>query len=40
MQNEQNDRHGSIVLVITGVCGSIFFIYCGYLIAAMIGYVQ
>ena len=40
MQNEQNDRHGSLVLVITGVCGSIFFIYCGYLIAAMIGYVQ
>lgn len=40
MQNEQNDRHGSIVLVIAGVCGSIFFIYCGYLIAAMIGYVQ
>lgn len=40
MQNEQNDRHGSIVLVIAGVCGSIFFIYCGYLIAAMIDYVQ
>lgn len=40
MQNEQNDRHGSIVLVIAGVCGSIFFIYCGYLIAAMIDYVR
>lgn len=40
MQNEQNDRHGSIVLLIAGVVGSIFFIYCGYLIAAMIGYVQ
>lgn len=40
MQNEQNDRRGNLILVITGVFGSIFFIYFGYLIAAMIGYVQ
>lgn len=40
MQNEQNDRRGNLILVITGVFGSIFFIYLGYLIAAMIGYVQ
>lgn len=40
MQNKQDDRHENITLIIAGVCGSILFIYLGYLIAAIIGYVQ
>ena len=40
MQNKQDDRHENIILIIAGVCGSILFIYLGYLIAAIIGYVQ
>ena len=40
MQNRQNNRHENFILVITGVCGSLFFIYLGYLIAAVIEYVQ
>lgn len=40
MQNKQDDRHENIILIISGVCGSILFIYLGYLIAAIIGYVQ
>ena len=40
MQNKQDDRHENIILIIAGVCGSILFIYLGYLIAARIGYVQ
>lgn len=40
MQNKQDDRHENITLIIAGVCGSILFIYLGYLIAAIIGYAQ
>lgn len=40
MQNKQDDRHENIILIIAWVCGSILFIYLGYLIAAIIGYVQ
>lgn len=40
MQNKQDDRHENITLIIAGVCGSILFIYLGYLIASIIGYVQ
>lgn len=40
MQDKQNDRCQNIILVIAGVCGSILFMYLGYIIAAVIGYVQ
>lgn len=40
MQDKQNDRCQNVILVIAGVCGSILFMYLGYIIAAVIGYVQ
>ena len=40
MRNNQNSGCENFILVIPGVCGSIFCIYIGYLIAAVIGYVQ
>lgn len=37
MQNEQKDRSGNLILLLIGILGSVFFIYLGYLTAAIIG---
>ena len=39
MQNEQKDRSGNLILLLIGISGSVFFIYLGYLTAAIIGYM-
>lgn len=39
MQNEQKDISGNLILLLIGIFGSVFFIYLGYLTAAIIGYM-